>query len=96
MNENIYFELAAIPLYVVLFVTTIYRRMTKGRSNVLFLLLTFCSLAAVIADLIGTIDDRTILASDFGLAFVKGGEYVYFLTRNGINVLYLLFIFSVT
>ncbi len=96
MNENIYFELAAIPLYVVLFVTTIYRRMTKGRSNVLFLFLTICSLAAVLADLIGTIDDRAFLGTDFGLAFVKGAVYVYFLTRNGINVVYLLFIFSVT
>ncbi|MCR5502576.1 MAG: EAL domain-containing protein [Lachnospiraceae bacterium] len=96
MQGIYYFELAALPVYLVLFVTTIYRRMTKGRTNVLFLAVIGSSFIAVVADLFGWINDNAILSTKFGIGFVTFSVYVYFITRNGINVAYLLFIFSVT
>ncbi len=96
MQGIYYFELAALPVYLVLFIATIYRRMTRGRTNILFLAVVGSSFIAVIADLFGWINDNAFLSSKIGFGVVVFSVYLYFVMRNGINVAYLFFIFSVT
>ena len=49
MNKVLYFNICAIPIYIIIIITTIYRRMTVGRSNRLYLGVAVCAFTACLA-----------------------------------------------
>ena len=49
--KNIYFDLCAIPLYILILFTCRIRGMTRGRANRLFLMVNGMSLACAILDI---------------------------------------------
>ena len=51
LEKTIYMNVAAVPIYLIIWVTTIFRKMTKGRTNVLFLWLTGTAFFTVFAEL---------------------------------------------
>ena len=49
MEKVLYFNICAIPIYLIIIVTTIYRRMTVGRANLLYLGVAASALIACLA-----------------------------------------------
>ncbi|MCR4585521.1 MAG: EAL domain-containing protein [Lachnospiraceae bacterium] len=96
LEKTLYMNLAAIPIYVIIWVTTVFRKMTKGRTNVLFLWLTGTAFLTVFAELFVRYTMRTFPLTPSQVQVVKAAEYVYFLARNASNLIYIFFIFSVT
>ena len=97
MLERItYMNLAAIPIYLIILVTTVLRKMTKGRSNVLFLWVTGVAFINVFAELFARFSMGTFPLDADTLKVIKAAEYLYFITRHTTNLLYIFFIFSVT
>ena len=97
MRDKILFlDIGAIPIYVIIWYTTIFRKMTKGKSNVLFLWVTAFAFFTVICDLLAGMFMGELPLDQLSRNMVKITEYLYFVTRNGTNVIYFFFIFAVT
>ena len=100
MEKVLYFNICAIPIYLIIIVTTIYRRMTVGRANLLYLgvaasALIAC-LAAFITELIEELAPSGVPLDDTSLIWIVVLEYVYFAARSAISLVYLLFVISMT
>ncbi len=52
MPANIYLDLSAIIIMVMLIIALVFRKQTSGRSNMLFLALCICVLICGITDMI--------------------------------------------
>lgn len=96
LETSIYMNLAAIPIYVIILVTTVLRKMTRGRSNVLFLALTGTAFFTVIAELCARFLMTSFPIEADKLKVIVFAEYLYFVMRHATNLVYLFFIFSVT
>ena len=97
MRDNIlYLDIGAIPIYIIIWYTTIFRKMTKGRTNALFLWVTAFAFFTVVCDLMAGIFMSSYPLDELSIYMVKITEYFYFITRNGTNMLYFFFMFAVT
>lgn len=96
MHNNIYFDLAAVPIYLMILSTTFYRKMTKGRSNRLFLFIVGVTVMAMFFEMMENV--AYIAGTPDGLfeGWIKISVYGYFVTRHLTNLMYLFFIFSTT
>ncbi|MCR5282503.1 MAG: EAL domain-containing protein [Lachnospiraceae bacterium] len=97
MISRIYFDIAALPIFLIIICTAISRGMTKGRSNRLFLVVLASAFMADLAEVL----EQFAYAGGFPIgagqiAWVKVCEYIYFTCRNFTNTWYLLFVFSMT
>lgn len=92
----IYFDICAIPLFLMILIVCLSRKMTKGNANRLFLVMTFLSLVSAVADLTMAILSYWLPFSGvkYGLEKVLG--YVYLFAHNLTNVVILLFLLSLT
>lgn len=95
-NKELYLDITAIPIYLIIWYTTLYRKMTRGRSNALFLWLTIAGFLTVVSDLAAGLCIYSLPLSDARLRFIKIMDYLYFVTRNGTNAVYVFFVISVT
>ena len=95
-DKILYLDIGAIPIFVIIWYTTIFRKMTKGRSNVLFLWVTAFAFFTVVADLLAGVfmSERPLDEASQKVVIVT--EYLYFITRNGTNMLYFFFMFAIT
>ena len=97
MNENILcFEIASLPIFFILIISTIFRGLTKGRSNKLLMGLIVLSFISALSDMIFNLSSRHFPLSDARVRFLDGINFLYFLTRIGMIVVYTYYIFSVT
>ena len=96
LGKMMYMNLAAIPIYLIILVTTVLRKMTKGRSNALFLWLTGTAFVTVFAELFARFMMYSFPLSDTQLDVIIPAEYLYFVMRHTTNLIYIFFIFSVT
>ena len=96
LETTVYMNMAAVPIYVIIWVTTVFRRMTKGRTNVIFLWLTGAAFFTVFAELFARFAMNSFPLDPARLEVVKAAEYLYFIMRNASNLIYIYFIFSVT
>ncbi len=97
MNENIlYFEIASLPIFVILIISTIFRGLTKGRSNKLLMGLFVLSFISALSDMIFNLSSQHFPLSDASVRFLDTINFVYFITRIGMIVVYTYYIFSVT
>ena len=96
IDNVITFEIASLPIFVILLIATITRKMVKGRTNfLLFLIIIFAFLAAL-SDSIGNIIGKRFPLSDGGVFVITAANYVYFAARCGMNAVYTYYIFAVT
>jgi EAL domain-containing protein (putative c-di-GMP-specific phosphodiesterase class I) len=95
-DKILYLDLGAIPIFVIIWYTTIFRKMTKGRSNVLFLWVTALAFFTVVSDLLAGVfmSERPLDEASQKIVIVT--EYLYFILRNGTNMLYFFFMFAIT
>ncbi|MCR4651977.1 MAG: EAL domain-containing protein [Lachnospiraceae bacterium] len=91
---RIYFDLCAIVILATLFVALIVRRLVKGRSNQLLLLLIACILITGIIDAWDEMFGVSIVANERSLMIRYVLDYVYFLLRNFTAPLYIMYICS--
>ncbi len=96
LEQTVYMNLAAIPIYLIIWVTTVFRRMTKGRTNVIFLWLTGAAFFTVFAELFARFAMNEFPLDPSRLKLVTAMDYLYFVMRNASNLIYIYFIFSVT
>lgn len=95
-DRILYVDMCAIPLYLTIWFNTMYRRMTRGRSNRLYLLITITACLTVFVDLMAGLFTNALPMNNMQVVHVKVLEYLYYITRYGMNVIYLFLIFSVT
>ncbi len=93
MNTLIHFDVASFFVLSIIFVTTIYRKMSKGTSNRIFLLLIFTTIMASVFEMLLIILRGTTSANDFTLTVVKS---LYMLSHNFATPVYLMYIISLT
>lgn len=94
--NNIFFEICAVPVYIIILMTTFIRKTTKGLANELFIVLTGISLIATIADMTIELSCRGGMLDGLRYALANVASYSYFLLRNGTVVLYMFFVFAIT
>ncbi|MCR5099283.1 MAG: EAL domain-containing protein, partial [Lachnospiraceae bacterium] len=95
-NMALTFIGVSMPVFLVLIIATVSRRLTKGRSNILFLLILILSLIVAIADFIANLFNEGINLLFTNLSIITVFNYVYFFCRHAVNMLYIFYIYSVT
>ncbi len=97
MSENIlYYQIASIPIFVILIIATVTKRLTKGRSNKLLLGMILTAFTASVSDLLGNLVATSFPLTDMQVSLIKIINYIYFSSRSGLNLIYTFYIFSVT
>ena len=95
-DKILYLDIGAIPIFIIIWYTTIFRKMTKGRSNALFLWVTAFAFFTVVCDLLAGVFMSEYPLDAFSQTAVRITEYLYFIFRNGTNMIYFFFVFAVT
>ncbi len=96
MQTILYFDICAIPIFVIILITIFVRKLTKGKSNLLFLALITLSLAATVTDVITELLWRSLPMQPAEILFGNIFINLYYLFRTSSVLVYLFFIFSVT
>lgn len=94
-GKIIYFDIAAVPIYILILLTIMHRRLAKGRTNALFLIVASAALVTVLCDIAAEAGMWEYPLTQAEVSFVKATQYLYFVMRNGFNMVYLFFIYSV-
>ena len=95
-GKILYFDICAVPIFIIIIVTTFCRKMTMGRSNRLYLAVAVFAFAADLCELIERLAFYGHTMNMGFVLWVKMSEYLYFITRNAVNVVYLFFVISMT
>ncbi len=96
MPANIYLDLSAIIIMVMLIIALVFRKQTSGRSNMLFLALCICVLICGVTDMISYYYDAVSEHTANTLLLRIVDNYVYFSIRNFTAPLYILYVCSQT
>ena len=92
-----YFDIAALPIFFLIFWTIILRKMTSGRCNVLYLAVIVLSIIADTSEIIEKlITYYCVPLSHDQINIVRFFNYLYYVTRNAVNLSYLFFIIAIT
>ena len=92
----IYFDICAIPLFLMILFVCYSRKMTKGTANRLFISLVSVSLFSALADMGMEITGNMAPLSGTGRFICCASTYVYLTLRNTTNVVLLLFLLALT
>ena len=92
----IYFDICAIPLFLIILFICYSRRMTKGSVNLLFISVVLLSLCSAAADLGMEIADNLVPLSGAGYLLCTVSSYAYLVVRNATNAVLLLFLLEIT
>ena len=97
MSENIlYYQIASIPIFVILIIATLSKSMIKGRSNKLLLLIICTAFTAAVSDLFGNLVATSFPLTQLQVKLIAIINYIYFPARSGMNAFYIFYLFSVT
>lgn len=96
MPANIYLDLSAIIIMVMLIIALVFRKQTSGRSNMLFLALCICVLICGITDMISYYYYAVSQPGADTIILRQIDNYVYFSVRNFTAPLYILYVCSQT
>lgn len=92
----LYFDICAIPLFLMILFVCFSRRMTNGTANRLFIAVVFLSLFSTAADLGMEICDNMAPLNETGRLVCEVSTYVYLILRNCNNAVLLLFLLALT
>lgn len=97
IQYNLYFEICSIPIYLIMLIATLSRKMIRGRSNYSLNLILISGLLAAISDTTGNyILTKPYPLSDLQVLAVKVLNYIYYFFRSASITLYIFYIYSVT
>lgn len=94
MDKILLFNYCAVPIYLIILSTTFVRRTTKGRVNRLFIITVALCLASAIIDFLADGYGPFMPLSPFMRNCVAVANYLYFIVRNLIPLVYLLFLMA--
>lgn len=92
----IYFDICAIPLFLMILFICYSRKMTKGNANLLFIAVVLLSLFSAVTDLGMEITDNMVPLSGAGHILCAASTYIYLIVRNATNAVLLLFLLELT
>ncbi|MBQ9632212.1 MAG: EAL domain-containing protein [Lachnospiraceae bacterium] len=95
-DKILFLDICSAPIYLIIWCATIYRRMTRGRSNRLYLWLTAVAFITVLSEITAGICMYSFPLSPERVEIVSICECIYFIARNATNMFYVFFIFSIT
>lgn len=93
MERITYFDYCALVIFVILLVSTIFRKMTKGRKNRCFLAMLVSSIIAVLAD-IWAVNLDEMGAGAIAAKYIF--HTIYLLTHNLLAPLYIIYLVART
>ena len=96
MEQILFFDFCALPVYLIIIYTIFVRRSTKGSSNVSFIFLTLFLTLTTISDILAECYEPFLPLSDRAYIFFNINAFCYLLFRNLSGVLYLIFIITYT
>lgn len=88
MNYNLYFEFSAIIILATLTIALVLRKVSKGRNNVLFILMICSEFFTAVVDVLD------IYSGNISIRYLL--NYMYFIVRNISPLLYVMYVISVT
>lgn len=86
----------SIPIYTVLIVATVSRKLTMGRSNRLFMAVLWLSFFCAVADFTCNLANENGIMTPAAVTVILWFNYLYFFSRNAVNMLFIFYIYSVT
>ena len=92
----IYFEICAVPLFLIILFVCHSRRMTRGNANQLFLALVLFSLFSTLADIGAEAACGTLPLSAARIVLCTVSINIYLILRNATNAILLLFLLYLT
>lgn len=92
----IYFDICAIPLFLIILLVCFHRKMVKGNANRLFLVVVLISFFCTLADLGMEITDNAIPLNPAEVMVCNISTYVYFILRNANMPILLLYLLALT
>lgn len=92
----IYFDICALPLFLMILFICHSRKMTKGNTNRLFISVVLISLFSAVADLGMEIADNAVPLSETGRVLCVVSTYMYLTVRSANNAVLLLFLLALT
>ena len=96
MNKVMVFNYCSIPVLIIVLLTTFIRKTTKGTSNRLFIGIFSITLFTGLVDIIADGYEAFLPLNSTWLILVTVANYIYFVGRNLVSFLYLIFLFSFT
>lgn len=96
MQDILYFDVCSLPIFLIILVAVYVRRLTKGITNRLFIVLILLSFTAALSDVISECFYAIPSLSGFDLFAANFFTSVYFLARNGSIMVYYFFMFAIT
>ena len=94
--KNIYFDICAIPFYLLILWTCHARRMTQGHANRLFITINWFSLVCLFADIAMEYVVNPLPLSQERIVLGTLLSFTYKLLRNASMALFLHYIFAIT
>ena len=94
--KNIYFDMCAIPFYLMVLWTCHVRNMTRGAANRAFIGMTYMSLVSTISDLWMEYVVTPVPLSQSAVVLGLALSYTYKIVRNASLVVYFIYIFSIS
>ena len=92
-----YFDIAALPIFFLIFFTIILRKMTKGRCNIMYLLVIILCIVADVSELTEkVITHYCVPLSQGQMNTIRVANYFYYVSRNAVNYIYVLFVIAMT
>ena len=95
MDRIITFDICSVITLLVLLLSLFLRKLTRGKSNVLYILLITMVLLSGIFDILRVYMPLKLSHTRAAQIQVYVYNYLYFITRNLSTPIYILFIFSV-
>ena len=92
----IFFDICAIPLFLMILLICISRKMTRGNANQLFILVVMVSLLSAAADLGMEIPNTMLPMSRTEYIVCTVSTYLYLALRNANNAVLLIFLLALT
>lgn len=94
MNFVFHYDISAIVIFLVLIITMIYKKMTHGTENKVFLIFLMVGVLSAILSLSTVI--RGEYPSEGDIPFMYLMNTAYFIVRNFTGVIYMLYIIAIT
>lgn len=92
MQRELSFNICSIVILTILLFSLFSRKMTKGKANSVFILISVCALISSISDFLRWIIPVREAPSSVSLLFSYFWTYVYFIFRNSMSSLFLVYI----
>ncbi len=96
INHIVSYEIASIPIFIIIIMASVSRRLTKGRTNRILFWIVIMSLVAAVGDFLSYVVVQRFPLEDWQVTWVIAFNYVYFISRYSLSMLYIFFFYAVS